>query len=125
MCTPIDPMPTWDQRQPWTVGLIDMFKHPTCADPIWSPKTDDEVMKRKAFLQEFGVDPNIVYVADGAITIDGTDLPALQMAVLGVLLVRRISVKRFYQLTYWLVFLLALKLIYDGAMGVFFTAHVA
>lgn len=39
--------------------------------------------------------------------------------LLGVLLVRRISVKRFYQLTYWLVFLLALKLIYDGAMGVF------
>jgi hypothetical protein len=44
--------------------------------------------------------------------------------LLGVLLVRRISVKRFYQLTYWLVFLLALKLIYDGAMGVFFTSNV-
>lgn len=28
--------------------------------------TVQEVMKRKAFLQEFGVDPNIVYVADGA-----------------------------------------------------------
>lgn len=37
----------------------------------------------------------------------------------GVYLVRRISVKRFYQLTYWLVFLLALKLIYDGFVGVF------
>ena len=45
------------------------------------------------------------------------------LAVVGVLvgvwLVRRISVKRFYQLTYWLVFLLALKLIYDGVIGVF------
>jgi len=41
--------------------------------------------------------------------------------MIGVWLVRRISVKRFYQLTYWLVFLLALKLIYDGAIGVFFT----
>jgi len=41
--------------------------------------------------------------------------------MVGVFLVRRISVKRFYQLTYWLVFLLALKLIYDGAVGVFFT----
>jgi uncharacterized membrane protein YfcA len=43
----------------------------------------------------------------------------------GVWLVRRISVKRFYQITYWLVFLLALKLIYDGAMGVFFTGATA
>lgn len=50
---------------------------------------------------------------------------AIAGVLLGVVLVRRISVKRFYQLTYWLVFLLALKLIYDGAMGVFFTSHVA
>lgn len=41
--------------------------------------------------------------------------------LVGVYLVRRISVKRFYQLTYWLVFLLALKLIYDGFIGVFLT----
>ncbi|MDF2982193.1 MAG: sulfite exporter TauE/SafE family protein [Devosia sp.] len=45
--------------------------------------------------------------------------------MIGVWLVRRISVKRFYQLTYWLVFLLSLKLIYDGAAGVFFPAAVA
>ncbi len=36
----------------------------------------------------------------------------------GVWLVRRISAKLFYRLAYWLVFLLALKLIYDGAKGV-------
>ncbi len=51
------------------------------------------------------------------------------LAVVGVLvgvwLVRRISVKRFYQLTYWLVFLLALKLIYDGVLGVFFAGPAA
>jgi uncharacterized membrane protein YfcA len=41
--------------------------------------------------------------------------------VAGVWLVRRISIKRFYQLTYWLVFLLAIKLIYDGVIGVFLT----
>jgi uncharacterized protein len=45
--------------------------------------------------------------------------------LIGVWLVRRISIKRFYQLTYWLVFLLALKLIYDGILGVFFTGPVA
>ena len=51
------------------------------------------------------------------------------LAVVGVLvgvwLVRRISVKRFYQLTYWLVFLLALKLIYDGVIGVFLSGTPA
>ena len=45
--------------------------------------------------------------------------------IVGVWLVRRISVKRFYQLTYWLVFLLALKLIYDGATGVLLAAAAA
>jgi uncharacterized membrane protein YfcA len=45
--------------------------------------------------------------------------------LLGVYLVRRISVKLFYQLAYWLVFLLALKLIYDGFIGVFLTGPVA
>lgn len=44
---------------------------------------------------------------------------AVAGVMIGVWLVRRISVKRFYQLTYWLVFLLSLKLIYDGAVGVF------
>lgn len=44
---------------------------------------------------------------------------AVAGVLLGVLLVRRISVKLFYQLAYWLVFALAIKLIYDGAMGTF------
>ena len=43
----------------------------------------------------------------------------------GVWLVRRISVTLFYRLAYWLVFLLALKLIYDGIMGVFFSGVAA
>lgn len=50
---------------------------------------------------------------------------AVAGVLIGVFLVRRISVKRFYQLTYWLVFLLALKLIYDGVQGVFFAGAVA
>lgn len=45
--------------------------------------------------------------------------------IIGVYLVRRISVKRFYQISYWLVFLLAIKLIIDGVQGVFFTGAVA
>jgi uncharacterized membrane protein YfcA len=50
---------------------------------------------------------------------------AIAGVLLGVFLVRRISVKRFYQLTYWLVFLLALKLIYDGVINVFLSGPVA
>ena len=63
MCTPIHPMPTWDQRQPWTAGLIDMFKHPACADPIWSPTTDDEIRdKTLAILRK----RNVIGVVSGS-----------------------------------------------------------
>jgi len=37
---------------------------------------------------------------------------------IGVYLVRRIDAKLFYRIAYWLVFLLALKLIWDGVMGI-------
>lgn len=37
----------------------------------------------------------------------------------GIVLVRRISMTWFYRIAYWLVFLLSLKLIWDGARGVF------
>ena len=50
---------------------------------------------------------------------------AIVGVLIGVYLVRRISIKRFYQLTYWLVFILALKLVYDGIVGVFFAGPVA
>ena len=44
---------------------------------------------------------------------------AIAGVMLGVWLVRRISVALFYRVAYVLVALLAVKLIYDGAMGVF------
>ena len=46
MCTPINPMPTWDPGASTAESFLEPFKNPTCADPIWSPKTDDEVMTR-------------------------------------------------------------------------------
>jgi len=62
MCVPINPMPTWDQRQPWTDGLMAMFKQPKCADPIWSPTTDDEIRdKTLAILRK----RNIIAVVSG------------------------------------------------------------
>jgi len=36
---------------------------------------------------------------------------------IGVYLVRRIDAKLFYRIAYWLVFLLALKLVWDGVTG--------
>ena len=51
------------------------------------------------------------------------------LAVIGVLvgvqLVRRMSVKLFYQIAYVLVAVIALKLVWDGAVGVFFTGATA
>jgi uncharacterized membrane protein YfcA len=45
---------------------------------------------------------------------------AIVFMLLGVWLVRRISARLFYQIAYVLVFLIALKLIYDGWIGVFY-----
>ncbi|HEY8575697.1 MAG TPA: sulfite exporter TauE/SafE family protein [Devosia sp.] len=42
--------------------------------------------------------------------------------LVGIYLVRRISMKWFYRIAYWLVFLLALYLVYKGAQGLFFAA---
>jgi uncharacterized membrane protein YfcA len=44
---------------------------------------------------------------------------AVAAMLLGVYLVRRISARAFYQIAYVLVFFIALKLIYDGWLGVF------
>jgi uncharacterized protein len=48
---------------------------------------------------------------------------AIAFMLLGVLLVRRVSAKLFYQIAYVLVFFVALKLIYDGWIGVFQPGH--
>lgn len=46
MCTPIDPIPGWDPIAPFPQMFIEVFKKPPCANPIWSPMTDVEVMTR-------------------------------------------------------------------------------
>lgn len=52
ICTPIASMPVWDQRTPWVEAMVAFFKHPTCSDPIWSPTTDDEIMRRSLAIME-------------------------------------------------------------------------
>src|SRR5688572_15134654 len=46
MCTPIEPMPSWSQQAPFPDEFIQLFKQPRCADPIWSPATDADLMNQ-------------------------------------------------------------------------------
>lgn len=59
MCAPIDPMPNWDNSHPVFQSFIEPFKKPQCANPLWSPKTTDELMRRSIEVMErnniFGV----------------------------------------------------------------------
>ncbi|MFC0589335.1 amidohydrolase family protein [Novosphingobium aquiterrae] len=52
MCTPIDPMPTWDTAKPVMQNFIAPFKQPACKDPVWSPTSDAEVMRRTLAVME-------------------------------------------------------------------------
>ena len=59
ICTPFDPFPSWDQREPYGEVFLRMHKEPPCDDPIWSPATDGELMERTLEILErhnvFGV----------------------------------------------------------------------
>lgn len=59
MCTPIDPMPAWDASRPALQNFIAPFKQPACKDPVWSPASDEELMRRTLAVMErnnvFGV----------------------------------------------------------------------
>jgi predicted TIM-barrel fold metal-dependent hydrolase len=46
MCTPFGEMPVWDQRTPYAAQFMDRLKHPSCADPVWSPTTDRALMEQ-------------------------------------------------------------------------------
>lgn len=43
ICIPMK-MPTWDQQQPYAQAWMAMLKNPPCADPIWSPESDKELL---------------------------------------------------------------------------------
>ena len=46
MCTPIAEFPAWDPATPYGQTFMGLMKSPPCRDPIWSPTTDEEVMRR-------------------------------------------------------------------------------
>lgn len=66
MCTPINPMPAWDQTRDYQETLADSFKHPACADPIWSPETDEALMRRTFEVMERN---NVIGVVSGRLAL--------------------------------------------------------
>jgi predicted TIM-barrel fold metal-dependent hydrolase len=52
MCTPIRGFDPWDQRRPYQPQFQYRFQHPPCADPVWSPRTDEEVRTRTLAVME-------------------------------------------------------------------------
>ena len=46
LCTPMGEWRAWDQSRPYGDAWMEMLKKPPCANPMWSPMTDDEVMTR-------------------------------------------------------------------------------
>ncbi len=46
MCTPFPEYIPWDPRTPYPDLFISKLKKPACADPVWSPMTDAEVMNQ-------------------------------------------------------------------------------
>jgi len=51
MCTPME-FPVWDQNQPYGMTFMSMQKEPECADPVWSPETDEELMNQTIEVME-------------------------------------------------------------------------
>lgn len=59
MCTPIPEFPAWDPAEPYGATFLSMLKNPPCDDPVWSPGTDEQLMRRTIEVMEqqnvFGV----------------------------------------------------------------------
>lgn len=52
MCTPIPEFPAWDPATPYGQTFMAMHKNPPCDDPVWSPETDEELMRRTIEVME-------------------------------------------------------------------------
>jgi hypothetical protein len=62
MCAPAPEYPAWDPATPYGAQIMARLKKPACADPIWSPTTDAEVMNQTLAIAERR---NIVGVLSG------------------------------------------------------------
>lgn len=62
ICTGDEPFPTWDPTRPYGETFAEMQKNPPCDDPVWSPETDEELMRQTIEVMERR---NIVGVLSG------------------------------------------------------------
>ena len=84
MCAPLDAMPGWDPIAPFPQMFVEVFKKPPCADPIWSPMTDADVMTRTLAVMKrhnvIGVLSGTAARVDAWVAADGTRfIPALSL----------------------------------------------
>jgi predicted TIM-barrel fold metal-dependent hydrolase len=52
MCTPFPGYQAWDPKSSYPQLFLAQGKKPACADPVWSPVTDDELMKQTIAIAE-------------------------------------------------------------------------
>ena len=52
LCTPFAAFPAWDQRTPYGAQFLALAKNPPCADPVWSPATDEALMRETIAVME-------------------------------------------------------------------------
>lgn len=51
MCTPVE-APSHVPGEDWSASFMRLFKNPSCEDPVWSPTTDEELMRRTLAVME-------------------------------------------------------------------------
>lgn len=86
MCTPIEPMPVWTQQEPYPQAFMALLKKPACADPVWSPATDADLMNQSIAavrrMNVFGVLSGPAAMVDAWVAAEPTRfMPALQLNV--------------------------------------------
>lgn len=62
MCTPIPEFPAWDPATSYAATFLDLLKDPPCDDPVWSPETDEALMRRTIQVME---ERNVIGVLSG------------------------------------------------------------
>ncbi len=63
MCTPFVEFPAWDPSRPYSNVFLAMLKQPQCDHPVWSPETDEEIMRQTIEVMERR---NVVGVLSGS-----------------------------------------------------------
>lgn len=63
-CSPVEIFPTATPPKPYGATFLEFFKSPPCADPMWSPESDDELMRESIRVME---EHNVYGVLSGTV----------------------------------------------------------